>query len=292
VNAVLPALLALTLSGVAPFLPHPSDKSGVGLRIHSPSIRGPFLAGEVIDRVQLRVTLLNYSKHPVEHDPLVDAEDLRTVAAIMTGPDGKPYARIGGRFYRNPYTERVKTQSGKFESASFPFAAFGYFIVRDTGRYRIQSSMEVDKKTITSPPMSFEVVDVPEKAILLSQAIPLNGFQSKLPVNEQTRPFVEQVQIGKRTLLVYRRFNGPKHGGGIDFTFRLIELPDKAEMTVDGAYGDGKPLTIKYKDANSMSGWTKLVIDSDNGRPWTEEEERLRIKGAKTPPPAPRPIRP
>lgn len=295
-DIALSALLALTLSGVAPFLPHASDKDGVGLRIHSPSIRGPFLAGEVIDRVHLRVTLLNYSKHPLEHDPLVDAEDLRTVTAVMKGPDGKPYARIGGHFSRKAFTQRVKTLPGTFETETFPFAAFGYFIVRDPGHYRVECSMEVDQKAITSLPLSFEVVDVPEKAVLLSQAIPVKGFQATLPVDEQTRPFVQQVQIGKRTLLIYRRFNGPKYGGGIDFTFRLAELPDKVEMTVEGSFGDTNPLTIKYKDGKSKTGWTTLVVDSGNGHPWTEEDERLRIERSKPPlpkpTPAPRPGKP
>jgi hypothetical protein len=264
--------------------------------MHGMSVRGPLLVGEVIDRVQVRVTLINYSKRAVEHDPLVDAEDLRTVTAIMTGPDGKPFSRLCDRFSRKPFTQRLKTMPGTFASETFPFAAFGYFIVGDPGSYQLACSMEVDKRTVTSPPMKCDVVDIPEKAVLFSHAVPVKGFQATLPADEQDRPFIQQIRVGNRTLLVYRRFNGPKHGGGIGFTFRLAELPDKVEMTVEGAFGDTKPLTIKYKDGTSKTGWTTLFVDSGNGRPWTEEEERLRIERSKPPlpkpTPAPRPGKP
>ena len=96
--------------------------------------------------------------------------------------------------------------------------------------------------------------------------------------------------MGKKTLLIYRRRYDPKSGGGIYRTMRLAELPGKVEMKVEGAFGDGKPLTITYKDANSPTGTTKLVINSIDGRRWTEEEERVLRERTKPKPIAPAPL--
>jgi hypothetical protein len=71
------------------------------------------------------------------------------------------------------------------------------------------------------------------------------------------------VKVGGRTLLIYRR--------------RLAELPGKCDMTVEGAYGWGNPLTITYKTSPTAEP-TKLVVNSIDGSPWTAEEERLRLE--------------
>ncbi len=80
--------------------------------------------------------------------------------------------------------------------------------------------------------------------------------------------------MGKRTFLIYRRFQSSKEGARIKSTFRLAELSNKCEMKVGGAFGDGGPLTITYKDAASTVGVVTLKINSTDGTPWTEEDER------------------
>jgi hypothetical protein len=132
--------------------------------------------------------------------------------------------------------------------------------------------MKIDGKTIKAPPVEFEVVAVPPSAVLVSHAVGLEGRA----VKEGGRPVIQQVPVGNRTLLIYRcHYDPTQPGGGSYFTTRLAELPGKCEMTVEGAYGAGNPLTITYKTAPDAKP-KKLVINSISGTPWTEEEERLR----------------
>ena len=134
-------------------------------------------------------------------------------------------------------------------------------------------TVKIDGKTIPAPPIKFEVIEPPADAILVSHMAPLEGTEATKPVLNQCKPLIQQVQVGKRTLLIYRQCYDPKSGGGIYLTARLAELSGKCEMTVTGAYGDGRPLTITYKDAKSPTGTTKLVINSIDGTPWTAEDE-------------------
>lgn len=95
------------------------------------------------------------------------------------------------------------------------------------------------------------------------------------------------MRVGDRIFLVYRKFVSPKNGGGVNGTFRVCELPAKVEMTVEGEYGDRKtPITIKYKDKNTPTGTTTLVISSVDGRIWEEGSWP-----AKRIAPAPRPVK-
>jgi hypothetical protein len=78
---------------------------------------------------------------------------------------------------------------------------------------------------------------------------------------------------------------------------RLAELPGKCEMTVEGVYGWGNPLTITYKTSPAAEP-AKLVVNSIDGSPWTAEDERNRQKRLRpkdnSPPtsPPPRAIKP
>jgi hypothetical protein len=127
------------------------------------------------------------------------------------------------------------------------------------------------------------VVDISPKSLLVSQPVPLVGFRSKQDPAEQDRAVVQQVVLKDKVLLVYCRYVGPKYGGGLGFTARLAELPGKCEMTVEGAYGEGRPLTITYKTSPDAKP-TKLVVNSVSGSPWTDEDEQglqERLKKAK-----------
>lgn len=273
------------VTALSPILPNALDKEGLGLRIYNFSVRGPYLVGEAIDRVRFQVTLLNYSKDPLEHDPLVVAVDVGDLTVFITGPDGKRIPRLGGRpSLRNPLTQPIKLRPGEFEWHALPFVYLGYGVVFAPGQYRVDGSLRIDKRTITSPPAQFEVVEVPASAVLLSHAVPLEGREAQRPVEKQRRPFVQQVHVGKKTLLIYRIYHGPNYDGEIEWTFRLAELPGKVEMTVEGAVGARNPLIITYKTSLTAKP-TTLVINSVNGLPWTEEEERLRLERLRKVPP-------
>jgi hypothetical protein len=286
-------LLAAIAALVSPFAPTLLDKDGLGLRIHRLTIQGSYIAGETLERIGFDILVLNFSDATIEHDTLGAARAVGDLDLRIVAPDGNPLRRLGRPGRRDPFTQQMRLRPGEFESAAFRFNEFGYGAIRQLGRYRIECTLKLGSKTITAPPLQFEVIDIPQADVLFSHTVPLEGREAKLPAGEQSRPFVQQVKVGGRTLLVYRRWYGLKWGGLIETTSRLAELPGKAEMTVAGAFGDWNPLTISYKDPNSKTGITKLVINSINGLPWTEEEERLRIeRNKKREKSAPPPIKP
>jgi hypothetical protein len=250
------------------YLPSPHDAHGWGLRVHNLSGPGPYLVGEWASRPRCDVTLINFSKETREHDPLVVARVAGDLKLAIIQPDGKELPGTGHPGVRNSFTQPRRLRSGEFHSFDFSFKEFGYGLTpfSQVGRYRVEASMKIDGKTVKAPPVEFEVVAIPPSAVLVSHAVALEGREANRPMKERSRPVIQQVPVGNRTLLIYRGPYGPA---------RLAELPGKCEMTVEGAYGAGNPLTVTYKTAPDAKP-TKLVINSISGSPWTEEEERLR----------------
>lgn len=277
---------------ILPLMSSPQDKHGWGLRVHRVSLNSPLLTGEAIDRCQLMITLINFSKRVQAHDPLTVAKATDDLQLHVLDPDGKNITMFHfGSVERDPFTAEIKLKPGESSSLDFIFANFGYFRVTKPGRYTIEAKMKIDGRIVTSPPLKFVVLDRKTEVILVSQAIPLEGNQLMFPVEQRDRPFIEETRAGGKTLLVYRRYSGANDK--YISTFRLVELPGKVEMKVEGAYGAGKPLTITYKNAASPTGTTTLKINSSDGSPWTEEEERLlREREKAATPPAPGLVKP
>src|SRR5262245_7241139 len=216
-------VLALTIN-LIPFLPHPIDKHGWGLRVHNFSGRGPYLVGEAIDRVRFDVTLINFSKETRSHDPLIVAKRTRDLDIAIFQPDGKPAPALGGPALPRPeLTQQNRLRPREFYSQDFRFAGFGYHGLIEPGRYRIEVTLRIDEKTIKSPPIEFDVIEPPADAVLVSHKVPLEGRELMLPVLEQCKPVIQQMKVGNRTLLIYRRVYDPKSGGGIFLTARLAE---------------------------------------------------------------------
>jgi hypothetical protein len=294
---ILTFYIVTVLFTLTPFIPCELDKDGWGLRVHRLARPGPYLVGESLQRDAFDIMLHNFSDKTREYWPLPIARDLRDLDLAIMDPDNLPMRGFGRRVsLPDPLAQRATLRRGEFTTIEFHYGEFGYQTLRKTGRYRLVASLRIGQITVTSPPVEFEVVEVPADAVLAIHAVPLEGDELKLPANEPERPGVQQVRLGTRVFLVYRRFVGPRWGGGVDHTARLAELPGKVEMTVEGAYEARNPLKIRYKDANSKTGTITLVINSISGSPWTEEEERLRIERAKAPtptaPPPPRAIKP
>ncbi len=300
-----------------PFLPSSHDKHGWGLRVHGLTNPGPFLAGERLDQCQFRITLINFSDKVQYHDPIPVAYQSLALDLIVKGPDGKDADVIQAEFNRggrDPFTVQTKLPPKELSSLDFGFAGFGYRNLVFPGRYRVEAKFslnnadgKLDGRVVSAPTVEFEVLPLKSETVLANNSVPVEGWVAKQPVEKQQRSAVQQVKAGDRTFLVYRVYHAPKHIAAvakalgrpvavddpvwINYTFRLAELPGKCEMTVAGAYGGGNPLTITYKTSPTAEP-TKLVINSIDGRPWTEEEERLRqerLKKDKTPPAAPAP---
>ena len=270
---------AVAAASASVFLPHPLDKDEWGLRIHNPTIRSPFLVGESLEHVVFEITLLNFSKETREHDPFVDAKRFGDLDLTITQPNGKWLRSMAGPYdgTRSVVPQKMKLGTGHHTSHEFRFADFGYSKLNQLGRYRVDASFKIDGKKISAPPIVFEVVEILQDAILVSRPVPLEGWEAARPPDERSRPLIQQVKIGERTLLIYRRYYGAKWGGVVDFTARIAELPGKVlDMKVEGAFGDGNPLTITYREATYIKWPTTHVINSVGGRPWTAEEEKRR----------------
>ena len=263
---------AVLTATVSPYLPHPADKDGWGLRVANLTTPRPVLVGEWIGTHSFDVILLNHSPKPLTYTPLAMVGRPSELDVKVDQPNGRGlsgYGRGGRR--RHPFAVDAELAPGKLTAANFKLGSF--LPVTVPGRHQVVATLELHGKTLTSPPAWFEVVEVPADGVLISQALPVEGFEAAKPVNEQGRYVIQQVKIGKQVLLIYRRYVGTRYGGGVEYTYRLAELPGKVEMKVEGAYGAWNPLTITYKDANSPTGSTKLVIHSVDGTPWTDKDE-------------------
>lgn len=269
---LLQSVIALVLT-LMPFLPSPQDRDGLGLRIRLER-DGPFLERESINSVPIVVTLINFSKKAREHDPFIVALRTRDLDLQIVGPDGKPLGAGGDpSLPRDPFTVRNKLQPGEHDSHKFYVASFGSRVIYATGRYRVAAKLAVDGKEISSPPCDFEVVKVPDEAVLVSQNIALAGQELKRPAEQRQLSAIQQVKVGHDVWLVYRRFVK----GGVFFARRVAVLPGVVEMTVEGNYGDWGPIRISYK-TSPTSAQMRIAIHSFDGMPWTEEDERLLIE--------------
>jgi hypothetical protein len=285
------SILAVLLPVLTPFLPSPHDKAGWGLRVHRLTEPGPYLVGESLGRnYYFDIMLLNFSKETREYTPLIAAIRPRELDLEIIQPDKTPLDRYRGRGRRpEPFAGQAKLAPGEFASVELQYPHFGYWYVVQPGRHQMVAALKIGGKRVMSPPVGFEVVEIPADAVLVNRDVPLEGVAATRPFAEKDRAVVQQVRLGTRTILIYRRFVGPKYGGGVAYTFRLAELPGKCEMTVEGAYGNWGPLTITYKTAPDAKP-TRLVINSIDGRPWTEEDERLLQERLSRVAPMPRPV--
>lgn len=266
--------ITTALAIVAPFLASPLDRDNLGLRVRDMSGRGPLLVGEYVEQIAYRISLHNFSTANREYDPFDFAKKVGDLNISITQPDGKWL-----RSYAHPVEQKRPKNppglsAGESVSQEYRFKEFAQ--LRQPGRYRLEVTLKLDGKKHIAPSVGFDVVELPNDAILWSHRLPLEGREAGKPADEQQSAIVQQVKIGDRTWLIYRRFSGTKSGGGITMTARIAELSGKREMKVEGAYGDWNPFTITYREQTYSKLDTKLVINSIDGRPWTAEEEKHR----------------
>jgi len=289
---LLTFFLATLLPDVAVFFASAHDKHGWGLRLHRLAHPGPYLVGEPIDHTTFWATLVNFSNQERFHDPLVVAYDSRDLEVRVIAPDGEPLDALSvgdTRGGRDPFTVQLKVPARGTASEEFALANFGYYRVFEPGRHRVEAVFALradgkrDGRVVRAPVVEFEVLSPKDETILSTFPISLGGWEAKRPVDKQQRVVVQQIKVGDRMFLIYRRYHSPNHIAQIepalrplaeiDSTRRLVDLPGKCEVTVTGTYDDGKPLTVTYKTSPTAEP-VQLVINSVFGRPWTQEEEK------------------
>jgi hypothetical protein len=184
---------------------------------------------------------------------------------------------------RDPFAGRAELAPNRAASAEFQFGHFSFEHLRKLGRHKVVASTSIGGLTLTSPPVEFEVIDVANRDVLTNHTVVLEGLQLLRPPNERDRVVVRQVKAGGRVLLICQHYTWPKYGGGLEYTFRLAELPCECEMAVEGGYGAGKPLTVVYKTSPTAQP-SRIVINPINGKGWTDEDEEAlqeRLKNSK-----------
>lgn len=286
--------IAATLS---PYLPDPADKFGWGLRIRPLEFHQPYLARESIEQGRVAVLLRNHAKEERKYLLLDVACKSGSLRASIVRPDGKP---LRSHFHATlvvMFENRWTLAAGQLDSSVFSFRDFGYSELPEPGEYELRASLKTAEGLVVAPAVKLRVIEPAADAILASQPVPLEGYQAKWPKGKQEQAEIQQIRIENRTWLVYRKFLCPELGGKVNYTFRLAELPGKVDLRVEGAFGEWGPLAITYKTSPDTKP-TKLVINSVDGTPWTEAEERLRQERMRpkdnSPPtgPPPRPIKP
>ena len=267
-------LITATLTGVGLHLPSPHDKDGWGLRVHNFSVRGPYVS-ETVSHFRFTVTLINFSKETRTHDALGDAQRADNLQVSIAQPDGSAVPALSGWRYllKGPFAQ-TSLRTGEFSSHDLFLKQFGYIYFGKPGRYSLRATMTIDGKKVASPPFELEVVAVTKEMVLTTHAVPPEGMAAAQPPEMQSRPVVKQVRVGDRTLLIYVR--------------RIAELPGQAvDLKVEGAYGSGNPLTITYREHTYTKFTTTHVINSNNGSPWTAEDEKSRQEKLKKLAPVP-----
>ena len=270
-------------------LPAPADKLGWGLRIRPLEYHPPYLAKERIWHTSLEVVLVNQTSAERKYLLLEAACNVGDLDVTIIRANGKPLHSYHRLLTPILFSERWSLPAQQAVVAVFKFEEFGYHYLLEPGVYELRASLKTTQGVIFAPVVKLKVIEPSSDAILASQPVPLEGYQTQWPKAKQETAVMQQIKLGDRVWLIYRQFLSPKLGGKVSATFRLAELPGKVEMKMEGAYGDGKPLTITYKDANSPTGTTKLVINSTDGKPWTEEDERALRERTKLKPITPAP---
>ncbi len=268
--------------------PSPVDSFDWALRIRPLNLYDSYLAREVIHRNDVYILQLNRSRAARDYLPLDVANCTNDLAVIILRPDRTPV----GSSHKSQITlttdERPKLASGGFTSDRFTWEALGYNNVEAAGTYNLHATLTTSEGKIRSPSVPLRVIDVVPDMILVSCPVPLEGYQAKWPELKREKAAIEQIVISGRTWLFYRKFVSDHLGGKVSAAIRLAELPGKVVMKVEGAFGDGKPITITYKDSNSPTGTRILIINSVDGTPWTEADEAaLQQRLKKVPPPKP-----
>ena len=268
-------ILAVFNSG-AWLLHAPTDKLGWALRVRPMVRHQTYFNRESIDHITLALTLVNQSGEKRFSMSLREARDTGDLKISIIPPDADKLDRISFRHLRVP-VKSMPIESGKFIQCDFTFIDFGYYELADVGTYELRASLETTRGQIFAPVVKLRVIEPAPSDILESKPVPLEGYKSKWPKEKHDSAAIQQIKIGDRTWLFYRKFLSPLDGGKVSNTFRIAELPGKVvDFKVEGAFGNGNPLTITYREHTYTKWTTTHVINSVDGRPWTAAEEKQR----------------
>lgn len=275
------AILIAVIAANAPLLPSVHDKHGWALRVRFVDPQQSYLPQECIEHCETEVSLMNRSGQLRTYMPLVAAAAKRDLTVSLRRTDGKPIdsPSISGCSSFRVVIPKVLPQlaAGETHSLRFMPSRAGFYTFSQAGNYELRATLKTDDGKIDAPPMKFKVIEPRSEDVIESKRIPLEGEMTRWPKERQVRGYVQQIKIGSRTWLFYRRHSSDENGGAVSGAHRIAELPGKVlDLKVEGAYGDWGPLTITYRATTFAKFTTKHVINSVDGHPWTAEEEKHR----------------
>ena len=267
-------MLIAVVNSISWLLPLPSDQFGWALRARVLNPQTCYLTAESIEDVEMEVVLINYSVKPRNSRPLNSAGFLGELEILMTPPKGKTLMAHHDSHFGQRNAPLLQLPPGQMQSYIFAFKRVGYSILLDPGTYTVTAKLKTAEGMIAAPELKLKFIEPKADAILESRPVALEGYQVNWPRGREDMAAVQQIDMGGHLWLCYRRFYPMEM---VARPPRICELPGKAlELKVAGAFGDGNPLTITYREHTYSKFTTTHIINSIDGRPWTAEEEKQR----------------
>lgn len=270
-------ILLAVVNANAWLFPIPTDKFGWGLRVRTLDFNQPYLAHENIEHHEVEIALINRSKEIREYLLPGMSGKIRDLEVSIMRPNGQPLPSYHASYVIKFSKAHPQLLAGQLQAFKFAFVRSGYAHLSEPGDYELHATLKTDEGLAVAPAFKLKVIEPTADAILFSQPIPLEGQFAKWSKERQDLAVIQQIKVGNRTWLFYRKFYSPENGGKVSATFRIAELPGKVvDFKVEGAFGDGNPLTITYREHTYTKWTTTHVINSVDGRPWTAAEEKHR----------------
>lgn len=284
-NAFFPAPVFCILLGCAAHpdeqKPKGAEKSQLTLSLALGTAPRPFLTDEIVDGVELDLTLSNTGSATAT---VTDFEVAHTRGDLVlevldpkketTGPMG---VHLPFKDVRDWHFDIRKGDKATSRLTLNYFTSHSPF--PKAGEYELILSLRPRPKAewLRSAPVRVKVLDAARVEVLASTE---GGAKFNRP-NADIVPFIQQLAIDGKVYLYYRvvrrengKFEAPER------SHFLAVLPKKVDLTVEGKYGDLSPITITYRTQADQKE-TKLIVNSIDPRPWTVEEERLRLEAEK-----------
>ncbi len=277
------------VASYALYLPSPLDAHGWALRVRFVNALPSYLPFESVGDREMEVFLINRSGATRSYLPLLLAGAKRDLKVFLRNESGTSPSHFHSSF-RGGLPTRVLPQltPDAWHSLRFLPKRAGFDSLAQAGDCGLGASLKTAEGKIEAPTVKFRVIEPAPDDVLESKRVALEGQEALYASEKQMRVHIQQIKVGGRIWLFYRRYDSAENGGGVHVSFRIAELPGKVfDLTVGGAFGDGNPLTITYRATSFAKFTTTHVINSIDGRPWTAEEEKHRQEKLKKLAPVP-----
>src|SRR5262249_17997074 len=177
--------------------------------------------GEYTDGIVATVTLKNTTDKDRGYVGVPQAVQRQVLVADITDPDGQLMRRIGEPGVAEDFKALTPLGAGKEAKLSVGLGSYHFVNFRKAGKHTLQMTYNSPDGRVTSNAIAFTVYDPAKDDIVARQVLPIVGMEARRPAAERASAFLDQVRVGEKTYLVYRRYVGPKGGGGWGLAARL-----------------------------------------------------------------------